>query len=126
MHCHPASHSDADRGDFSGADPDACESLLAAALHSKLVASQDYDVFQKPHVAMKVSSATLKIEDGIGDELTRAVPRSLPPAIDLENGMRESLRAAEAGLIAGSANRINRLVLEKQKRFAPGARQIFA
>jgi hypothetical protein len=75
---------------------------------------------------MKVSPATLKIKDGIGDELTRAVPRSLPPAIDLENGMRESLRAAETGLIAGSTNRINWLVLEKQKRFVPGARQIFA
>ena len=75
---------------------------------------------------MKISSATLKIENGIGDELTRAVPRGLPPAIDLKNGMRESLRAAEAGLIAGSTNRKNWLVLEQQKRFDPGARQIFA
>ena len=75
---------------------------------------------------MKVPSATFKIEDGIGDELTGAVPGGLSAAIDLENGMRQSFRAAEAGLIAGSANRINRLVLEKQKLFAPGARQIFA
>ena len=75
---------------------------------------------------MKVPSATFKVEDGIGDELTGAVPGGLSPAIDLKNRMRQSLRAAEAGLIAGSANRINRLVLEKQKLFAPGARKIFA
>ncbi len=126
MHCHPTPYSDADRGDFFGADPDTGESLPTAAFHSKLAARENYDVFQKPHVTMKVPSAPFKIEDRIGDELTGAVPRGLSPAIDLENGMRKSLRAAEAGLVAGSPNRIDRLVLEKQKLFAPGARQVFA
>ena len=126
MHCHPASHSDANGRDFFGANPDTGESLPAAALHSKLSARKNDDLLQKAHIAMKVPSATFKIEDGIGDELTGAVPGGLSAAIDLENRMRQSLRAAEAGLIAGSANRINRLVLEKQKLFAPGARQIFA
>ncbi len=57
---------------------------------------------------------THEIDYGIGDELSWAVPRGLASAIDFENGVRKGLRASQTRLIAGAADGVDGLVLEKQ------------
>jgi hypothetical protein len=75
---------------------------------------------------MQVPSARFEVDDGVYDELARAVPRSLSAAIDLENRVRQCPRTAKAGLIAGPADCIDRIMLEEQELFIPDSGKILA
>jgi hypothetical protein len=75
---------------------------------------------------MEVPSVTFEVKDRVGDELSRAVPCGLSPAIDLENGMGESFLTAKARLISGAADCVNWLVFEKKKLLTSGAGEIRA
>jgi hypothetical protein len=90
------------------------------AFHAQLAASQDDDLLEEPHVTMKVAPSAFEVQDGVRNELAGTVPRGLPAAIDLENRMRQHLRAAKAGLISGAANRVNGLMFQEEELFAFG------
>ncbi len=82
VQAHPAPHADADGRDLALADPDARQPLAPFAPRPRSRERRDERFFQKPQVAVQVAPAPAKVEDGVADELARAVIGRLAAAMD--------------------------------------------
>ena len=67
---------------------------------------------------MQVLAVIAQIEDGIADELPRAVVSGLPATADLDDGVGQARRIAQAAPVRRAADGINRIVLEQEKLVA--------
>ena len=121
VHADPVADTDADGGDFSVDHPCAGEAFAAAGCDAEVGANFDQQVLEGAQVAMKVLTMVAEVEDGIADELAGAVIGGLAAAIDLDDGMGKMRGAAQAGLVRGAANGVNRVVLEEQELIGDGA-----
>jgi hypothetical protein len=65
---------------------------------------------------MEILAAVPQIDNGIADQLTRAVIRRLASAINRNERMGQVLRAAQTRLVRRTADRVNRFVFQ-QKQF---------
>src|ERR1700734_2697862 len=105
----------ADRGDFPVRDPCPGKPLAPAGRDAECGTDPDEQLLKRAEVAVKVLAVIAQVKDRVADELARPVESSLPAAIDLDDGMGKVRRAAQAGLVRGAADGINRVMFEKEE-----------
>jgi hypothetical protein len=115
VHGDPFAHADSKGGDFSVVDPDPGQAIPASCADPKIGEGEDEGFFQGPEIGVEVLPVIFEIENGVADELTRAVIGRLPPAIDFYNRMRKGGGIAEGGLIANAPDGVDRGMLEKEQ-----------
>ncbi len=118
VHRNPFPHAHPDGSELAVLHPHAGHALAAACGNPKLPASGDERVLDEAEVEMKVAAARVEVEDGIADELPRAVVGGLAAAVCFENGMWQGCRRAEGGLVAQAADGIDRLMLQQENGVA--------
>ena len=117
VHGNPAAHSNANRGNFSVLHPNSSKSVASLAGHSGLTACADDGLFKKAHVAVKISIKSLEVQNGIGDELPRAVPGGLAAAVDFENRVGQGGAFMKTGPVTGASDCIDWLVFKQEQPF---------
>ena len=111
MHGDPFADADAESGDFALFDPDAGESFFARSGDVEVGEGADEGFFEIAEVGVEVFSSGGEVEDGVADELSRAVVGGLTATVDFDDRVRELCGVAKGGLIADASDGVNGGVL---------------
>src|SRR2546430_5437234 len=105
----------ADAGDLAGASagPDAGVARLPLARDVEPGERVDQGLLERAQVPMQVAAVAAQVQDGIADELPRAVEGDIAAALDLED--RQVVRLEHVARARGAAQRPARRVLEQQE-----------
>ena len=114
VHGDPLAGADADAGEFAILDPDPGEVVASGGWDAKGAGAVDEGLFETAEVAVEVLAVGGEAEDGVADELARAVPCGFAAAADLDERGGEGLGIAEAGAVLGAADGEDGIVLEEK------------
>lgn len=102
----PAADADADRSDFPIADPDPGLVFIASGIDSPPGENPDQQFFQVPQVSVQIFSSPGQVDQGVADQLTRAVIGNIAASGRLKKFDTGSLQLAgttEQVLLVGTA-----------------------
>ena len=102
---------DAERGDFAFLDPNAGEAFFARSGDVEVGEGADEGFFEVAEVGVEVFATGGEVEDGVADELSRAVVGGLTATVDFDDRVRELCGVAKGGLIADASDGVNGGVL---------------
>lgn len=117
VHGDPLACADADAGEFAVFDPDPGEVVAAGGGDAEGAGAVDEGLFEAAEVAVEVLAVESETEDGVADELARAVPCGFAAAADFDERGGEGFGIAEAGAVLGAADGEDGVVLEQEDSF---------
>jgi hypothetical protein len=120
VHTNPAADTDADARQLPIADPYARESVPSPGLYAETGADIEQEVFDGTKVDVQVLSTLTQVEDGVTDELARAVIGCLSAAICDMDWIRQRRGFSEAGLIRRPSDGVYGLVFKKEEMIRLG------
>jgi hypothetical protein len=123
VHRNPFPDSHADGGELTISHPDASEPGAATGLDSEVVAGVDQGIFEFPQVFVEILTAWAEVEDGVADELARAMVGGLPAAVSFVKSVWKGGWIAEGRLIAEATDGVDRLMLHQENRVVTHARK---
>lgn len=90
VHRDPLADADAHRGEFGGGvvgtNPDAGRGGVSLGVDAKVSGGLDDGLFEKAHVGVEAEVQAIEVEDGIADELARAVVGDIAAAVGFFEG----------------------------------------
>ena len=115
VHRDPFSDADAEGGEFARTDPHAGKAFAALGRYTVAGGKLDQQILEKSQIAVEIASPLSEVEDRVADELAGAVESRLSAPVGFKNRVGEVW--AEARVVARAADRVDRLVLEKDEGF---------
>jgi hypothetical protein len=111
MHCHPAFDSNTDGSEFSPVGPDPGTTGYSIRRNSEITGHTDEDLLQEAEVMAQILSPLTKVEDGITDQLARAMKGDISPPVGANH--RDGW-IQNVSVISTAANGIHREVFNQE------------